>query len=291
MSISTIMTQIQSLSAADKLLLNQQLASCMVGQTTSVAAKSSRKGKPAAAGTLAWTAFVAHVVKSMPERFAPPALPKERLSIAGAIRLENPEAYKTFCEKWIADMPARDSDAESVTSPQESVASTPSDKPKRVISDEQKAKMKAGREKKAAEKKALKAAEEQAATTEVPATPATITPVIVAEAPAKKKGKQVVVATPVTPVTPVVAAVAAPVPFVAETTVAETTVAEEENEFIPFKHSATNYLRLGIKREDGNHLWASGDLWASKKGQKGAYIGCLQADGTIDKTAEEPMME
>jgi len=147
------MTQIQSLSAADKLLLNQQLASCMVGQTTSVAAKSSRKGKPAAAGTLAWTAFVAHVVKSMPERFAPPALPKERLSIAGAIRLENPEAYKTFCEKWIADMPARDSDAESVTSPQESVASTPSDKPKRVISDEQKAKMKAGREATAAAKK------------------------------------------------------------------------------------------------------------------------------------------
>ena len=154
MSISTIMSQIQSLSAADKLLLNQQLASCMVGQTTSVAAKSSRKGKPAAAGTLAWTAFVAHVVKSMPERFAPPALPKERLSIAGAIRLENPEAYKAFCEKFIADMPARDSDAESVTSPQESVASAPSaDKPKRVISDEQKAKMKAGREATAAAKK------------------------------------------------------------------------------------------------------------------------------------------
>jgi hypothetical protein len=154
MSIASIMTQIQSLSASDKLLLNQQLASCMVGQT-SAPAKSSRKGKPAAAGTLAWTAFVAHVVKSMPERFAPPALPKERLSIAGAIRLENPEAYKAFCEKFVADMPARDSDAESVTSPQESVASaaSASDKPKRVISDEQKAKMKAGREATAAAKK------------------------------------------------------------------------------------------------------------------------------------------
>jgi hypothetical protein len=156
MSIASIMTQIQSLSAGDKLLLNQQLASCMVGQT-SAPAKSSRKGKPAAAGTLAWTAFVAHVVKSMPERFAPPALPKERLSIAGAIRLENPEAYKAFCEKFVADMPARDSDAESVTSPQESVASSAaasaSDKPKRVISDEQKAKMKAGREATAAAKK------------------------------------------------------------------------------------------------------------------------------------------
>ena len=168
MSIATIMTQIQSLSASDKLLLNQQLASCMVGQTSAPAkssrkgkpaapAKSSRKGKPAAARTLAWTAFVTHVVKSMPERFAPPALPTERLSIAGAIRLENPEAYKAFCDKFVADMPARDSDAESVASPQESVASSASasasDKPKRVISDEQKAKMKAGREATAAAKK------------------------------------------------------------------------------------------------------------------------------------------
>jgi len=202
------------------------------------------------------------------------------------------DEYNAFEAAWNETHPKDDSASEAASVAEGSDAeANATAKPKRVISDEQKAKMKAGREKKAAEKKALKAAEEQAATTEVPATPATITPVIVAEAPAKKKGKQVVVATPVTPVTPVVAAVAAPVPFVAETTVAETTVAEEENEFIPFKHSATNYLRLGIKREDGNHLWASGDLWASKKGQKGAYIGCLQADGTIDKTAEEPMME
>ncbi len=157
MSISAIMTQIQSLSAGDKLLLNQQLATCMVStssKATPSVKPSSRKGKPAAAGTLAWTAYVAHVQKTMPERFAPPALPKERLSIAGAIRLENPEDYKSFCDKFIAEMPARDSDAESVV---ESVASAPSasasDKPKRVISDEQKAKMKAGREKAAAAKK------------------------------------------------------------------------------------------------------------------------------------------
>ena len=156
MSISTIMTQIQSLSAADKLLLNQQLASCMVGQSTKATSKaSSRKGKPAAAGTLAWTGFVAHVVKTMPERFAPPALPKERLSIAAAIRLENPEAYKTFCEDFKATMPARDSDSESVVESVASAPSTvsaPSDKPKRVISEEQKAKMKAGREAAAAAK-------------------------------------------------------------------------------------------------------------------------------------------
>jgi len=67
-------------------------------------APAASKGKPMAAGTLAWTAFVAHVQKTIPERFAPPALPKERLSIAGAIRLENPEAYKAFCEKFLREM-------------------------------------------------------------------------------------------------------------------------------------------------------------------------------------------
>lgn len=153
MSITAIMSQIQSLSAADKLLLNQQLATSMLPAAKASAKSSSRKGKPAAAGTLAWTAYVAHVQKTMPERFAPPAQPKERLSIAGAIRLENPEDYKSFCEKFIAEMPARDSDSESVA---ESVATAPSvtsDKPKRVISEEQKAKMKAGRESAAAAKK------------------------------------------------------------------------------------------------------------------------------------------
>ena len=154
MSITAIMSQIQSLSAADKLLLNQQLATSMLPAAKASAKSSSRKGKPAAAGTLAWTAYVAHVQKTMPERFAPPAQPKERLSIAGAIRLENPEDYKSFCEKFIAEMPARDSDAESVTESVATAATAPSsDKPKRVISEEQKAKMKAGREAAAAAKK------------------------------------------------------------------------------------------------------------------------------------------
>jgi membrane protein involved in colicin uptake len=49
-------------------------------------------------------------------------------------------------------MPARDSDSESVVESVASAPSTVSDKPKRVISEEQKAKMKAGREAAAAAK-------------------------------------------------------------------------------------------------------------------------------------------
>jgi hypothetical protein len=104
----------------------------------------------------------------MPERFAPPALPKDRLIIAGAIRLENPAAYATFCEEFKKQNPVSTpstddeaaSEAEPVTAAAEGGAAV-AVKPKRVISDEQKAKMKAGREAaKAAKDAAIAAGQE-----------------------------------------------------------------------------------------------------------------------------------
>ena len=113
MSIAKIMLLVEKLSASEKLQLNEQLAASMVGQTSSVPAKSSRKGKPAPAGTKAWTAFIAHAKETMPERFAPPALPKDRMAIAKAIKEENPEAYKAFCEKFLAEHSASDVEADA----------------------------------------------------------------------------------------------------------------------------------------------------------------------------------
>jgi hypothetical protein len=113
MSIAKIMLLVEKLSASEKLQLNEQLAASMVGQTTSVPPKSSRKGKPAPAGTKAWTAFIAHAKETMPERFAPPALPKDRMAIAKAIKEENPEAYKAFCEKFLAEHSASDVEADA----------------------------------------------------------------------------------------------------------------------------------------------------------------------------------
>ena len=164
-SVSEIMSLVASLSIDDKLQLNHELSASMLTPKKAGKAKaskpSSRKGKGAAPGTMAWTAFVAHVQKTMPERFASPNLPKDRLIIAGAIRLEDPTAYEAFRTQFIADMPepVAASDEESATE----VAATAteavvSEKPKRVISDEQKAAMKAGREKTAAAKKAAKEA-------------------------------------------------------------------------------------------------------------------------------------
>jgi hypothetical protein len=191
-AIDSIMSLVTALSPSEKLQLNVALSTSMIEK-----APSSRKGKPASMGIRAWTAFVAHVQATMPERFAPPALPKERLVIAGAIRLEDPAAYEAFCAKFKADavpepVPAvvRQLEAEFTAicatldakypegsqapeaepkaeegsqphvapvaqpAPEPKAEPTPEVKPKKQLSPEHLAKLKAGREKKAAEKAA-----------------------------------------------------------------------------------------------------------------------------------------
>ena len=162
-SITEIMSLVSQLSQNDMLKLNVALSQAMTAEIKTNSKTSSRKGKPASLGNRAWTAYVEHLKQTMPERFGPPALPKERLVIAGAIRLENPKAYAAFCEKFKdenpaaapAAEPAPEVKAEAEAAPEAKAEPAPEvkaeaeakpSKPKRVISDEQKAKMKAGRE-------------------------------------------------------------------------------------------------------------------------------------------------
>ena len=135
--------------------------------------------------------------------------------------------------------------------------------------------MKAGRE----AKKALKDAEKVNGAATGAATVATVA--TVASEPAAKPKKAVKKVAKKEPIVEPVAVISS------NTSVAE----EDEPEMLPFKHNNTTYIRLGNKREDGTFLWATGDLWASKKGAKGAYIGCLQDDGSIDADALEPILE
>jgi hypothetical protein len=155
-SIASIMSMVDALSLNEKLQLNAQLAALMVGaeadsvlEASASAAPvakatkkpSARAGKPAAPGTKAWSAFIEHCRSTMPDRFAS-APPKDRMVIAKAIKDEDPEAYKAFAAKYIAEHPA--SEVASVASDAEgSVAEKAEkpEKPKRVMSDEQKAKM------------------------------------------------------------------------------------------------------------------------------------------------------
>lgn len=165
-SIASIMSLVAALSLNDKLQLNAQLAAQMAGSehmpevTSAKVTKktSARKGKPAAPGTRAWTAFIEHCRATMPERFAS-APPKDRMAIAKAIKDEDPEAYKAFAAKYIAEHPASETASVASASDTESVPAETA-KPKRVMSDEQKAKMKAGREAAKAVKDAAKAAGE-----------------------------------------------------------------------------------------------------------------------------------
>jgi hypothetical protein len=60
------------------------------------------------------------------------------------------------------------------------------------------------------------------------------------------------------------------------------------DELLPFTIGDKTFLRLGTRRENGNHLWTSGHLWMSKKGAKGGHYGELREDGSINMEAEEP---
>jgi len=173
-SIASIMTLVAALSLSEKLQLNAQLAAQMAGGEVSIEASapastkakatkpSARAGKPAAPGTKAWSAFIEHCRSTMPDRFAS-APPKDRMVIAKAIKDEDPEAYKAFAAKYIAEHPASEvasvASASSDAEGEVAKAEKP-EKPKRVMSDEQKAKMKAGREAAKAKKDAAIAAGE-----------------------------------------------------------------------------------------------------------------------------------
>jgi hypothetical protein len=90
---------------------------------------------------------------------------------------------------------------------------------------------------------------------------------------------------------------ALPVPPVAEEEEEEEDEDEEDEEapeLLHFKLSGRDYLRPGYNRA-GSSLWASGDLWATKKVKgiwiKGDWEGVLQEDGSIDTSADEPEIE
>ena len=224
---------------------------------------------------------------------------------------DHPDEYTKFKASWV-DSHAKSDDSQSVTSDvgstndavsSEPVSSEPAssepassepvsselvssesatNKPKRIVSDEQKAKAKATRERTAMEKKKIASKITSVESTPVESTPVESTPVevtpVVKSTPAKKQVKQVkkVKQEPEVIPTPVIA---------------EDASDSEEHEPLAFKMNNKNYIRIGIRRANGNHLWYSGDLWVSKNGAMGDYVGFLRDDGTIDTNAEEPKID
>ena len=230
--------------------------------------ESSNKGKPTSHGD-----FTKKILAEQKEKIAEfkaqhPELKSAHLNFLKIYKEENPQEYETFKAEWALAHP-KDSDSESTKSSEDSVTeettgSEPvAEKPKRTMSDEQKAKMKAGREASAAAKKASKDAETTPVETEVPVETEAKAPV--ATKPVKKAKKAITT----------------------EVVTVETSQ-PQVTELLPFSMGTMNYLRSGVQRSDGNHLWMTGHLWQAKKGLKGPYVGELKNDGTIDQDADEP---
>ena len=113
-TIDQITALISELSFAEKLTINEQLASSIRkegGKGKKVKADKSDKDKPkrkAAIGTLAWTAYVKHIKTTQPDAFEGITKESEKLVIVKGIRADDPEGYKTFTDEWKAE---RESDA------------------------------------------------------------------------------------------------------------------------------------------------------------------------------------
>jgi hypothetical protein len=243
--------------------------------------QSKRAGKPTVYGAFSSKIQKEHVDEIKAFKEANPEMKGAHMSFVGTYKKEHDEEYKAFEAEWREAHPkdaveSSPDDAEVGDSASSSGQPVAAEKPKRVLSPEHLAKLKAGREAAKAKKDAEKATSEEAGKSESDVAPATAP-----EEPKKKQPKKAKKADAPTP---------APQP-----TPAPEPVAAEENddapEFLPFKFGGLQYLRLGTKREDGNHLWATGDLWSSKKGAKGPYVGCMTESGEIDTDAEEPTLE
>ena len=129
-----IISLFEGLSFADKLSLNERLASAMRkeggGQTATPQKKRGPKAKTAdgepkpkrkaAIGTLAWMAYVKHIKNTRPEALEGLSKESEKLTFIKGVRADEPEAYNTFVAEW---KDSHKEDAASVISSAEEVES------------------------------------------------------------------------------------------------------------------------------------------------------------------------
>ena len=108
-STDQIITLFESLSFAEKLSLNERLATAMRKEGGGAAGKKraskakdgeQKPKRKAALGTLAWMAYVKHIKDTQPDMLEGHTKESEKLAIIKGIRAEDAEGYKAFCEAW-----------------------------------------------------------------------------------------------------------------------------------------------------------------------------------------------
>jgi hypothetical protein len=209
-AIEQINTLLASLSFAEKLTLNEQIAGALRkegGGVKPVAAKGGKKSKKsskngdagsdsegdakpkrkAAAGTLAWTAFVKHIKETQPEAFESVSKEADKLRIVKGIRAENMAAYDSFVAEW-KEKYAASSEVASVAEAEEAEEAVPA--PVVVAAAKPKTAAEKLAELKAAKAATAAAASAAAAAASAAAPPAAATPkkpvkTVKAEAPKK----------------------------------------------------------------------------------------------------------
>ena len=232
--------------------------------------KTKRKSGPSAYNAFTKKVTTEHKADMDAYKEAHPGEKGITMTFVGLYKKAHEDEYKEFEAAWKlkkSETPSDDADEASDEASEKASekASVKSDKPKRVISDEQKAKMKAGREAAKAKKDAEKASGEPA------------------EAKPKKTGKKAKKAENEVIKTEVVKPEAK-----AE---AKAEAEDSEIELLPFLLSGMTYLRPGSRDASGTIEWATPDLWLNKKGVKGGYVGAIKEDNTIDEDAVEPELD
>jgi len=179
-AIEQITTLLESLSFAEKLTLNERIATAVrkeggaktggkrgpKSKTDSDEPKPKRK---AAIGTLAWTAYVKHIKTTQPDAFVGITKESDKLTIVKGIRSEDKDGYDSFVSAWKDEHKddASADEAEVVVVPAPKPVSTPSPVVKTMTAAEKIAALKASKvsavdatpaPKKAAPKKEVKEA-------------------------------------------------------------------------------------------------------------------------------------
>ena len=258
-------TNVASMSLQDLLNLRSNIDSQIfkhTGEATVVsveppAARSSRAGQPSCYGSFSSLIQKTHSEDVAAYKAAHPELKSGHLNWVGEYMKQHAEEYEAFKAKWSEEHPKQPKEPKEKkvrAKKEKEPKSDGEEKPKKVLSPEHLAKMKAGREAKKAKKDAAKSSESQPAVESAPESPKADAAAPDATAPdAEEKPRTV--------------------------------------DEVPFKHGGVTYIRLGYAEADGSHTWASADLWLSKKGARGAYVGELQESGEINEDAEEPALE
>ena len=284
MSATDILKNMPTLKLLEQLYIRFGGAAVGLTEVKTTKKESTRKGKPTCNGDFTKKICAEHKGEYTEFKMANPEKKGAHLIFLSNYKKEHKEEYEAFETAWKEAHPKVDSKVEddhgSVSdagsgapmSATGSGSATGSEKAKRVLSPEHLAKMKVGREAAKAKKEAEKAVPSDTFTATTVAVPA----VVPVKKTVKKAQKEII----------------EPVAVISAANSSNASVAEDdEPELIPFKHGGVTYMRLGNKRADGNYLWATGDLWANKKGAKGAYVGAIQDDGSVDTDALEPLLE